>query len=99
LFRPPDGTLLLRRFHLLWIYFSRSHDMPFPTSTLGHPVNTAGRRAFVAQRPFSTKCVAPPDHLAIQNVAHTSFVSVQLRPLWAETDLILIGAQGALPGP
>lgn len=47
------------------------------TSTLGHPVNTAGRRAFAAQRPSSAKHAASADHLAIQNVAHTSFLSVQ----------------------
>jgi len=52
----------------------------FLISTLGHPVNIAGRRAFVAQCPFSAKHVAPQDHLAIQNVVHTSFVSVQ-RPV------------------
>ena len=49
----------------------------FLTSTLGHPVNTAVRRAFVVRSSFSTKYVVPPDHLAIQNVAHTSFGLVQ----------------------
>jgi hypothetical protein len=45
---------------------------------LGHPVNIAGRRVSVAQRPFSAKHSAPAGHPAIQNAAHTSFLSVQL---------------------
>ncbi|MHC5061833.1 MAG: dual specificity protein phosphatase family protein, partial [Planctomycetota bacterium] len=39
--------------------------LPFLTSTLRHLVNTAGRRAFVAQCPFSAKHAAPSGHLAI----------------------------------
>jgi len=46
----------------------------FLTSTSGHLVNTASHRVFVAQRPFLAKHVAPPDHLAIQNATHTSFL-------------------------